>query len=193
MKNRLTVLPVLIALFSLFGAGAAWAHVTPSVKLSTTRETVQRLLPDGKLLLKDIHLTPEQTRKLRANGNWDTHEDTYRFYVSRDEHNRLKRAMIFMTEFTLHGPIVIAVALDPQGTVADALITDVQMEPLEWVGPLLRANYMEDFKGKDGKAAPALDPKWRNGTSDMTQAYALIIAGAVQKSAQLFAEVFNGQ
>ncbi|PIQ97201.1 MAG: hypothetical protein COV67_05485 [Nitrospinae bacterium CG11_big_fil_rev_8_21_14_0_20_56_8] len=180
--------------FLLGTAFHSWAHVTPNVKLHTTREAVARLLPEGKLSLKEVTLEGENLKALESHENWDSQEDHFNFYVSRDGDRKLKRAAIFMTEFTRHGPVVVGVALDPEGKIADAVVTDVQAEPLEWIGPLLRIPFLESFRGKGSGLDLRLDEKWKRGTTEMAQAYGVILANALKKSAQLFELVFrNGK
>ncbi|MFQ5451247.1 MAG: hypothetical protein ACE5E9_11515 [Nitrospinaceae bacterium] len=191
MKKRWLTLWMAGWIFVSIGTGSALAHVTPVVKLSSTRDTIARLLPQGKLSLKDVRLTPDQMQKLKSQGNWESHENHYKFFVSRAPDNQLQRAAVFITEYSRHGPVVVAVSLDPSGKVVDAILTDIQVEPLAWVEPLLQENYMREFRGKGGNMALALDTKWKTRTSGMTQSYALIIANAVKRAAQLFDVVFK--
>lgn len=173
-------------------AATAQAHVTPNVKLLTTREAVSRLLPaNGKLFMKNVALSPEQTEQLEAKGNWDGSDTEYQFFVSRDENHRVLRAAILMTEHSRHGPMVVAVGLSPEGKVTDAVLTDIQTEPMEWVGPLLRAHYLSSFQGKGAEIDLTLADHWKQGTTEMAQAYAVLLANAVKRSAQLFELVFN--
>lgn len=189
--NRPTSLLYTIILGWILMASQAWAHVSPNVKLATTREAIAHLLPKGTLLLKDVRLDNAQLASLKASGDWPSHENHYKFFVSRDQNGNLQRAAVFITEFTRHGPIVVAVALDPNGKVVDAMLTDIQAEPLEWVGPLLRGHYLKQFVGKGSEMQLNLEPQWKNSTTKMTQAYALIIARAVKRAARLFDLVFK--
>ena len=191
MKNRTSGLVVFICFVFGLGVNLAWAHVTPNVKFYTTKEAVARLLPKGNLFLKEVVLTRDQMKKLDAPGYWRTQKSRHKFYLSRDKNNRLQGAMIFVTEMSRHGPVIVAVAFNPDGKVADAVVTDVQMEPLRWVAPLLEGNYMEGFKGKDSSMGLKLDPKWTKGITKMNRAYALIIAHAVKKAALLFDDTFK--
>lgn len=194
-KNRLGFQTVAVALALLALSGAAWAHVTPNVQLAGIRETVAKLLPSGKLYVKDIQLNEEQKRKLGALNNWKGQlgDGEFKFFVSRDGGDRLLGVLVFMSEFTYHGPVVVAVAMDANGKVADTRVTDVQMEPMEWVSPLLRNDYLREFKGKTASMELTLGPKWENGYGEMTRGYAMLIANAVKRSAQLFDMVFiNG-
>ncbi len=179
------------ALGILWMAPSAWAHVSANVKLVSTKESVQRLLPKGKLYVKEVNLGESQLETLQSHDNWNTPARHFKFFVSRDENGKLQRVMTLMVEFTRHGPVVVAVALDPQGQVTGAILTDTQVEPLTWLNPLLKKNYMQAFQGKDSTMALTLDAKWQEGFSRISQDFARVIANAVKKSAQLFEVVFR--
>ncbi len=182
----------LLVLFSLGNSmELAWGHVTPNVRLHTIREAVQRLLPQGRLFVKEVRLTEEQKSRLKALDNWDTQNDRFKFFISRDNNKRLNRVMISMIEFTRHGPVVVAVALNADGRVAEALITDLQMESVTWVDPILKTGFMNGFKGKDSRMKLTLESKWASRFTGLTRDFARIIANAVKKSAQLFEVVFK--
>jgi hypothetical protein len=191
MKIKIVNFMLAMVLGVLWMAPGAWAHVSANVKLVSTKETVQRLLPKGKLFVKEVDLTENQLDKLRSFGNWDTHASHFKFFISRDNQGRLQGVMTSMVEFTRHGPMVVAVAMDPHGKVTGALLTDTQVELLTWVEPLLKKNFMQAFQGKDSHMSLTLDAKWENDFSRISQDFALVIANAVKKSAQVFDVVFK--
>ena len=190
-KNHSTTLFLVGLLFSWVGPHAVWGHVTPVVKLHTLKETLSHLLPDKKLHLKEVNLNDGQVERLKSFGNWDSVGTNHKFFLSQGDDRSLDRAVVFMTEFTRHGSLVVAVSLNPDGKVLEAMITHIQLEVLEWVSPLLKRSYMDGFRGKDSGLQLVLNPQWKEETSKMTQAYALVIANAVKRSAQLFDIVFK--
>ncbi len=191
MKTKTAKFLFMMVLAMFWVAPEAWAHVSANVKLVSAKESVQRLLPKGKLFVKEVDLTTGQLAKLRAFDNWDTRAAHFRFFVSRDETGKLQRAMTSMVEFTRHGPVVVAVALDPQGKITGVILTDTQVEPLTWLEPLLEKNYMQVFIGKDSRMPLTLDAKWKTEFSRISQDFAQIITNAVKKGAQLFDVVFD--
>ncbi len=191
MKIKIVNFVLVMVLGILWITPGVWAHVSANVKLLSMKETVQRLLPKGKLFVKEVDLTQNQLDILRSFDNWTTRARHFKFFVSRDKQGRLQRVMTSMVEFTRHGPVVVAVALDPQGKVTGAILTDTQVEPLAWVEPLLKKNFMQTFQGKDSHMSLTLDAKWENGFSRISQDFALVIANAVKKSAQVFDVVFK--
>jgi len=191
MKAKTVSLALMMVLGILWMAPEAWTHVSANVKLLSIKETVQRLLPQGKLFVKEVDLTQNQLDKLRSFDNWNTRASHFKFFVSRDRQGQLRRVMISMVEFTRHGPVVVAVAIDSQGKIAGAILTDTQLEPLTWLEPLLKKNFMQAFQGKNSQMPLTLDPQWQQGFSRISQDFALVIANAVKKSAQLFDVVFE--
>ena len=187
-----TANPVLLMVLGiLWIAPDAWAHVSANVKLLSSKETIQRLLPQGKLFVKEVDLTPGQLEKLRSFDNWDTRASHFKFFVSRDQQGRLRRVMISMVEFTRHGPVVVAVAIDPQGKITGAILTDTQVEPLIWLEPLLKKNFMQAFQGMNSQMPLTLDPQWQQGLSRSSQEFALVIVSAVKEAAQWLDVVFE--
>lgn len=189
IKTAKILFMMVLALFWI--APEAWAHVSANVKLVSTKESVQRLLPKGKLFVKEVDLTASQLKKLRSFDNWDTRTAHFRFFVSRDGAGKLQRAMVPMVEFTRHGPVVVAVALDSQGKITGVILTDTQVEPLTWLEPLLKKNYMQMFIGKDSRMPLTLDAQWKTELSGISQDFAQVISNAVKKGAQLFDVVFD--
>ncbi len=172
-------------------APSGLAHVTPMMKLSSVQETLAHFLPDGDRFVKEVHLTEAQKEKLKALGNWDQVGDSYKFFVAHGDNYNLDRAVIFMPAYSRHGAIVVAVALDGRGRVIDAQVTAAQTEIMQWVEPLLKKHYLNQFQGQDSSMAIELNGDLKENTSEITQTYARILGNAVKRSAQLFDVVFK--
>jgi hypothetical protein len=92
-------------------------------------------------------------------------------------------ATVFLTDFTIHGPVRVAVAVGPDGAVRGARVVEVTEETYVWIKPLIDANFMQRLAGAPASpgardAAPGGDP--------MSEFYAGVIAGLVQRAAALF-------
>ena len=186
-----TIIAGTLALAGWMVCANAIAHITPNVRLHTTRETINVLLPEGKLFIKDVKLPVSTMKMLWRTDNYDTHTDSYRFYISRNDRKEVLRVMTSITEFTRHGNLVVAVSLNPDGTVAEALVTDVAMELLTWVSPILKTDFLKSFRGKRSDMSLDLDDRWAKEFTGISHDFAKVIANAVKKSAQLFDVVFK--
>jgi hypothetical protein len=88
-----------------------------------------------------------------------------------------------MTETTIHGPVRVAVALAPDGTVKSAEVTEVSEETWPWVKRVVDAGYLRSLHGHD---AHSPFPPAPGGASSMAHFYGQIIAGLVQRAALVY-------
>src|SRR5262249_6163817 len=101
-----------------FSFGVAAAHITPPVVLVSDRDAVASLLSGARrFFVREIRLSAEERAAIQKRSGWRPEEDFYRFYLGRDDQGRLVAATVFVTDFTIHGPVRVAVALGPDGKV----------------------------------------------------------------------------
>lgn len=164
-----------------------------STKFFTLQETVAKLLPNAQVLTRrDVSLTPKQLARLKKHRNWDSDTTQFVFYHARNKKKKIVRTLVLFKENPTRGRMVAAVALSNQGKVVDALLMEAQNNTINWIMPLLRADYMQTFIGKDKNLKLKLSKKFASSEfTSISQTYALLIANAVKKSAQLFHVVFN--
>jgi len=164
-------------------AGVASAHITPPVVLMSDRDAVVTLLAGAqRFFVREVRLSPAERAVIKRQTGWTPDEDFYRFYLGRDAQGRLVAGTIFVTEFTIHGPVRVAVSLGPDGKVRGAAVVEVTEETYTWVKPLLDENFTRTYVGRDGRGsfkAPARP-------DSMGQFYAQVIASLIQRAAVLF-------
>ncbi|MBI4388751.1 MAG: hypothetical protein HY580_01110 [Nitrospinae bacterium] len=193
--NKILRILILTALISAFqpGVPASAETVEPMVPFFTLKEAVAKLLPNAKKLTqRDIVLDGERLNRLRQLKNWDTGETRFTLYHARNEKGKITGALVIFPEPTVQGPLVLAVALSNEGRVTEALLMEAGNKTADRLLPLLRAGYMQTFAGKDKDMKLVLDKKFKGQEfSPIAQTYALHIANAVKKSAQLFDALFK--
>ena len=119
-------------------AAPALAHITPPVLLISDRDAVVGLLSGARrFFVREVRLTAPEREAIKQQTGWAPDEDFYRFYLGRNAEGRLVAATIFVTEFTIHGPVRVAVALGPDGKARGATVVEVTEETYPWVKPLL--------------------------------------------------------
>lgn len=164
-------------------AAPALAHITPPVVLVSDRDALIGLLGGARrFFVREVRLSPQERAAIRAETGWTPDEDIYRFYLGRDAGGRLVAASTFVTEYTVHGPVRVAVGLGPDGRVRGATVVELTEETYGWVKPLLDRDFTRQFAGQPAGArftAPA-------GLEQMPQFYAGVIASLVQRAARLF-------
>ena len=164
--------------------GPVLAHVTPPVVLVSDREAVAGLLPGARrFFVREVKLTSEQKRTIRQRSGFTPDEDFYRFYLGRDEGGRLVGAMLFVTEYTIHGPVRVAVGLGPDGKVRGATVVELTEETYPWLKPLIDQNFTRDYVGLDGRGPYQIK---RTNLENMPQFYAQVVAGLIQRAALLY-------
>jgi len=173
------------ALVLAFGiAGPALAHVTPPVVLMSDRDAVVGLLGGARrLFVREVKPSPEQRRAVAQRSGWNPEESFYRFYLGRDDQGRLVSALVFLTEYTLHGPVRVAVGLGPDGKVRGAAVVELTEETYPWVKPLIDRNFTRDYVGLDGRGPFGLK---HTGGNDMTHFYGEVVATLIQRAALLY-------
>jgi hypothetical protein len=125
-----TLRPWVVLLCSLcLGIGVVCAHITPPVILLSERDAILGMMGNAsRFFVREVKLTPEEREALRHRWGWYPDEARYRFYLGRDTAGQLVAAVTFLTEFTLHGPVRVAVGLDPDGKVKDAKVMELTEE-----------------------------------------------------------------
>ena len=172
------------ALVILAAAAPAPAHITPPVVLASDRDAVAGLLSGARrFFVREVRLTPAERQMIRQQTGWGPDEDFYRFYIGRDEQGRVVAATVFLTEFTIHGPVRVAVALGPDGKVKGATVVELTEETYPWVKPLLDREFTREYVGRDARGTFTVSA---GGGDSMAQFYGQIIASLIQRAAMLY-------
>jgi Na+-translocating ferredoxin:NAD+ oxidoreductase RnfG subunit len=165
-------------------AGPVLAHVTPPVVLVSDREAVAGLLTGARrFFVREVKLTSEQKQIIRRRSGWTPDEDFYRFYLGRDEQGRLVGAMLFVTEYTLHGPVRVAVGFGPDGKVRGATVVELTEETYPWLKRLIDQNFTQDYVGLDSRGPYQIK---RANLEGMAQFYGQVVASLIQRAALLY-------
>jgi len=162
----------------------ALAHITPPVPLLSDRDAVSGLLAGSRhYFVREIRLAPAERQAIQKESGWSPDDDFYRFYIGRDEQQHDVGAVIFLSEFTIHGPVRVAVALAPDGKVKGAVVAEVTEETYPWVKTAVDRGLLSTFVGRDAHSS------FTAGTgagSSMPRFYGDVIARLVQRAALLY-------
>jgi hypothetical protein len=184
-RRKLGSLGVIVA-GAVMLAGVAAAHVTPPVVLMSDRDAVVTLLVGAqRFFVREIRLRPAEQAVIQQQSGWTPDEEFYRFYLGRDDQGRLVAGAIFVTEFTIHGPVRVAVSLGPDGKVRGAAVVEVTEETYPWVKPLIDADFARDYAGQDGRGQFRLSDRLSR-LDTMPRFYGQVVASLIQRAALLF-------
>jgi Na+-translocating ferredoxin:NAD+ oxidoreductase RnfG subunit len=173
------ILPLLFALF----AAPALAHITPPVALTFDRDAVSALLPGAKrYFVREVRLSDAEREAIRQQTGWTADEEFYRFYLGRDDQGHDVGAVAFLSDYTIHGPVRVAVGLAPDGRIRGAKVIEVTEETYPWVKSLIDRGFLDQFQGSDARAAL----RTTAGDGSMVRFYGDVIRGLVQRGAVLY-------
>jgi hypothetical protein len=174
----------LVVLLCAMAAAPAFAHITPPVLLVSDRDAVSSLLAGARrYFVREVRLTPAERQAIKKDSGWGPDEDFYRFYIGRDEAQHDVGAVIFLTEYTIHGPVRVAVALAPDGKVKGAAVAEVTEETYPWVKAVIDRGDLASFVGRDAHSSFTAGA---GAASSMPRFYGDIIASLVQRAALLY-------
>ena len=168
----------------LVAVGTAVAHITPPVILVSDREAIASMLGGARrFFVREVRLSAAERQAVQKETGWNPDADFYRFYIGRDEQGKLVGATVFLTEYTIHGPVRVAVALGPDGKVKGAMVVELTEETYAWVKPLIDRDFTRAYIGRDGHGMFATSA---GGDTSMPRFYGDIVAGLIQRAALLF-------
>jgi hypothetical protein len=182
--SKTTAVILASAILSGLPSVPARAHITPPLVLASDREAVARLLPAAiRLFVREVRLSPAEREAIRQRAGWNPDDDYYRFYVGRTAEGAPVAAAVFLSEFTLHGPVRVAVAVGPDGKVTGASVVEVTEESYTWVKPVLDSGFLQRFVGRDARSALAQTDAV---SGSMPRFYAGVIARLIAGAATLY-------
>ena len=164
------------------------AHITPPVVLLSEREAVLGMTGGAtKFFVREVRLTSAERDTMEQQWRWRPEDEIYRFYIGRDDAGNLVAAVTFLTEFTIHGPVRVAVGLGPDGAVKDTRVVELTEETFPWLQPLLDQNFTRDYIGRGSQASFGLHERlMRTAPNSMSQFYGQIVTSLIQRAAALF-------
>jgi hypothetical protein len=184
-SRRASLVGGAVALLLLAGPGLA--HVTPPVVLVSDRDALAGLLSGARrFFVREVRLTPEEQAAIRERTGWTPDEPFHRVYLGRDEAGRLVAAAMFVTEYTIHGPVRVAVGLTPDGKVRGATVVELSEETYPWLKPMLDRDFTRAFVGQDSEGRFGIPDGGLRGGEDMTRFYAQVVGNLVRRAAVLY-------
>ncbi len=138
----------LITVLIILGLSPAKAHITPVVHLMQHNAAIKQLIPSGKsFFVRKIDIGQSDIDKIQSQTGWRPTEDEYKFYYGRDEQGNVVGDVLFFSQDSKHGPVVLAVSFSPQNTIIGIKITDATVETVPWIKSVLNHNFLKIFQG----------------------------------------------
>lgn len=188
MRQRRYLLWIVLSLTLCPGVNGLLAHMTPPVVLLSEQDAVRGMTGGAsKFFVREVRLTAAERGAIRQQWGWQPEDELYRFYLGRNETEQLVAAVIFLTEFTIHGPVRVAVGLHPDGTVKDAQVMELTEETFPWLKPLLDQRFTQHYAGRDSRGNFSLSGHFSGAQMEsMPHFYGQIVASLMQRATILF-------
>ena len=172
----------------LLSAEMALAHITPPVVLASDRDAILEMTSGAtRFFVREVRLTSEERQGIGQRWGWQPEEELHRFYLGRDVAGQLVAAVMFLTEFTLHGPVRVAIGLGPDGKVRGARVVELTEETFHWLKPLLDQNLTQDYIGRGSQASFTLGERFtKTSVESMPHFYGQIVASLIHRAVILF-------
>jgi hypothetical protein len=173
---------------ALAGEGIGLAHITPPVVLVSDQDAVLGMMSGAKkFFVREVRLTSEEREAIQKQWGWRPEGDLYRSYLGRDDAGQLIAAVMFLTEYTIHGPVRVAVGLTPDGKIKGAQVVELTEETYPWLKPLIDQDFARDYTGRDSHANFGLSERVKGlQLNSMSEFYAQVVASLIQRAAVLF-------
>lgn len=169
--NSLVVLSAAL----LFGA----SHPSPTVVLVPQTDAIRTALPSAKqYFVRTVTIGQDDLAKIRKDIDYSPQDPEFKFYLGKREDGSPAGVVLFPQVNTLHGPLEVGLSLNPDGSVASAVVTKATVESKPWVLDAVKNGLMKRFQG--AKYGDDLGGLVKDVTgSSMTKWQAQVIATAV--------------
>jgi Na+-translocating ferredoxin:NAD+ oxidoreductase RnfG subunit len=188
MRTAYLIGSVVLVLALAAGGGTGLAHITPPVVLVSDQEAVLGMMSGAKkFFVREVRLAPEERHAIQKQWGWRPEGDVYRLFLGRDDAGQLVAAVTFLTEYTIHGPVRVAVGLTPDGKIKGAQVVELTEETYPGLKPLIDQGFARDYIGRDSHSTFGLSERVRALQLDsMSEFYAQVVASLMQRAAVLF-------
>jgi hypothetical protein len=181
----------MVPLLFLLCAAPALAHITPPVTLNSERGALTALLPGAtRYFVREVRLTGAERETIGQQTGWTPDEEFDRFYLGRDDRGREVGAVTFLSDYTIHGPVRVAVGIAPDGRIRGAKVIEVSEETYPWIKSLVDRGFLDQFQGND---AHAVVRAIHGDAKSMTRFYGDVIRALVQRGAILYDVAVRGR
>jgi len=188
MKTGRLISGLTLAVALAIGVGIGLAHITPPVVLVSDQDAVLNMMSGAKkFFVREVRLASEERDAIQKQWGWRPEGDLYRCYLGRDDAGQLVAAVMFLTEYTIHGPVRVAVGIGADGKIKGAQVVELSEVTYPWLKPLIDQDFTRDYVGRDSRSNFGLSEGLRKMRLDsLSEFYAQVVASLIQRAAVLF-------
>lgn len=123
-------------------------HPTPTVVLVKQADLIRQAL-DGadQYFVRKVTIGKDKLSRIRREVEFSPEDPDVKFYLGKTAEGTLEGVVSFPQVNTMHGPIEIGLTMNPDGTVASAVVTKATVETKPWVEEAVAAGALQRFEG----------------------------------------------
>jgi hypothetical protein len=124
------------------------AHPTPTVVLVKQTDLIRSTLTGAtQFFLRKVTIGKDDLTRIRKEIDFSPEDPDVSFYLGKSADGQLKGIVFFPQVNTMHGPIEVGLTLNPDGSVASAVVTKATVETKPWVELAVAAGLLKRFQG----------------------------------------------
>jgi hypothetical protein len=169
-------------------------HPTPTVVLVKQTDLIRRTLPGAtQFFLRTVTVGKEDLARIRQEIDFTPEDPDVKFYLGKRANGDLAGVVFFPQVNTTHGPIEVGLTMNPDGTIAGAVVTKATVETKPWVEEAVATGLLDRFRGMryGDKVESALDAAAPDGMGSMSNWEAEVITTAVHHGLVLYHDLFR--
>lgn len=169
--------------------GAALPHITPTVVLQKQAEVIRSTTPGAsQFFVRTVSVGRADFERIRDEGGFEPEESDFKFYYGQDADGDVVGVTLFSQVNNQHGPVEVGLAMTPDGSVREVVVTKATVETKPWVLAALKAGLTRRFRGLHPGDDPrgALGGLSRSELGEMPYYMAGVVTQAVEQGLVLY-------
>jgi hypothetical protein len=123
-------------------------HPTPTVVLVEQGDAIRSSLPGARqFFVRTVTIGKDDLARVRQDIEFSPEDPSVKFFLGKRVDGTTTGVVLFPQVNTLHGPLEVALAINPDGTVASATVTKATVETKPWVLEAIRAGLLQQCRG----------------------------------------------
>jgi hypothetical protein len=123
-------------------------HPTPTVVIVKQTDAI-RMAQGGatQFFVRKVTIGKDDLARIRKEVDFSPENPDLSFYLGKTGEGKLVGVTLFPQVNTMHGPLEVALTINPDGSVASAVVTKATVETKPWVDEAVATGLMKRFQG----------------------------------------------
>lgn len=123
-------------------------HPTPTVVLVEQADAIRTSLPGARqFFVRTVTIGKDDLARIREDTEFSPEDPNIKFFLGKAIDGTTTGVVLFPQVNTLHGPLEVALAINPDGSVASATVTKATVETKPWVLEAVGSGLLQKCRG----------------------------------------------